>query len=178
MLAIDPGYAKREQGCACARFAEGVLVAVRFARVTDAPDVAWMPDGAPPLRVVVERPQVDRRTRGREVAVVNLAWEGAALAYWIAGATDAAVTELTPTQWKGSARKPQHHARLWSILYEPERRMLGGDRTRTVIEAAKRAGAAERWRRGGGAAYYPSGFAMHNILDAVGLGCFALGRLS
>jgi len=178
VIAIDPGCAKRGKGSACAAFRGSRLAGIRFARPC-AIHVAQIAElGAEYLdRVIVERPQVDARTQGRERAVVDLAWAGAAIAYWIAGVAGARVEELTPTAWKGNARKPQHHARLWAVLTPAERALLGGDATLRTIETAKRAGAAERWRRGGGAAYYPAGFETHNLLDAVALGCFALGRL-
>jgi len=178
LLAIDPGCAKRGKGSACAVFDVNQLAAVGFAKFDAPRDRAWLLAAAAGVEwVAVERPQVDRRTQGRERAIVDLAWAGAALAYWIAGAAGAAILEQTPTEWKGNARKPQHHARMWAALTDDERALLGGPRTLQIIEAAKRAGAAERWRKGGGAAYYPSGFEMHNILDAVALGLHALGRM-
>lgn len=169
MIAIDPGYAKRGKGSACARFIHGELRHVWFAR----------PSTFAPLlgvhTVVWERPQVDRRTRSSVPSIVRLAAEGGTLAGLYAGATGAAVVAVSPTEWKGAVSKPVHHKRMWRALSEAERAVLGVHVGRE-IDAACRRGALDRWSRPG-ASYYPASFAEHNLLDAVGIGLWRLGRI-
>lgn len=174
MIAIDPGFAARGRGCACAHFVDGRLVSVWFAR-PEAVAGTPAPTRANVHRVVWECPQVDKRTRGSVPAIVQLAAVGGTLAGLYAGQLAAVVEPVAPSAWKGSAPKPVAHGRMWIALTPAERTILGGDATATAIETAKRAGAKARWARDG-ASYYPSTFAMHNLLDAVGIGMWRLGR--
>lgn len=173
IIAIDPGYAKRGRGCACARFdGDDFLAAWWYAR----PD-AMPPDGAWPEAdtVVWECPQVDGRTRTATPQAVQLAAVGGTLAGLYAGHAGATVDPVTPSAWKGSTPKPIQHMRMWEVLTPPERALLGGSATEAAIDAARRKGALDRWSKSG-AAYYPHNFLMHNILDAVGIGVWWLGR--
>lgn len=177
LLAVDPGFAKRGKGCACAFFRDGRLAGVWFARpeqiATRAP-VAWPVD--PSLDLVLwECPQVDSRSRASVPAIVMLAAVGGELAGLYAGMTGAAVERVAPSAWKGSVPKPIAHGRLWRVLDDRERAVLGGDATARAIDAAKRKGALSRWGKPG-AAYYAASFDAHNLLDAVELGCWKLGR--
>jgi len=125
--------------------------------------------------VVWERPQVDRRTRQSVPSIVRLAAEGGTLAGLYAGACGARIVPVSPTEWKGAVSKPVHHKRLWRVLSEEERSQLGA-RVGREIDAACRRGALDRWSRPG-ASYYPGGFAEHNLLDAIGIGLWHLGRI-
>lgn len=163
VLAIDPGA----ETCACVTFAEGVLVHADFTIETSGP-----------LReVVVERMQADERTRHVDVRhVLACQFMGALCAGLAAGRTGAVVTWYTPTEWKGTEPKPLQHARLWEVLTDTERVVLGGGATLRAINAAVEKGALRRWKISG-AECYPRSFKGHNLLDAASLGCVHLGRL-
>ena len=174
LIAIDPGYARRGQGCAVALFEEGLLCALGFAR----PDTVPLRDFAPRAasEVVWECPQVDARTRSATPHVVQLAAVGGTLAGMYAGACACRAVAIPPTTWKGATPKPVHHARMWRALCSAEQTMLGGAETRERIEQAARSGALDRWGKPG-ASYYPVTWDTHNLLDAVGLGLWRLRRV-
>lgn len=176
LVAIDPGSAGR--GSAWAAFdARGVLRAVGFATAGTAAVVIAQLGPSAAARIVVERPAYQgARSRGAHVGdLINLAWDGAALAYLLAGRLRGDVTERTPAQWKGSEPKPRQHARAWRLLTYAERDVLGGDATHLAIERATERGALDRWKKPG-VTYYPRAFIAHNLLDAVALGLVTLGR--
>jgi hypothetical protein len=160
IVAIDPGVRK----CACAFFDGAELEAVMFAPF----EYGWPGVSI----VVVEKPQVDARTRTTTNTIVDLAYSAGVCA----GAFRAPIKAVTPSTWKGSEPKPQQHARLWRVLDDAERKILGGDRTKSAVDAAVRKGALDRWGKPG-ASYYPRSFETHNLLDAVALGAWYLGRL-
>lgn len=171
MLAVDPGFAKRGEGCALASFAKRELVDCWFERSCKPFTRAIVS----PRVVVVEVPQFDGRPAG---SLIELTAEGLLLAGLYAGASwPCVVRQRTPKQWKGSEHKPTQHARLWEILTPDERELLGGDATHEKILQARRKGALDRWAKAGGA-YYPGKWLVHNQLDAVALGCVELGRLA
>lgn len=176
ILAIDPGAST----CACAWFGEGgELRDVEFNQY---------PEHERLTMVVVERMQADSRTRNIDVRnLLDCQFSGALAAGNACGATrHAEMKWLTPTQWKGSEPKPTQHARLFgvnaemtgrpAILSVAEQAILGGEKTRAVIAAAVKKGALDRWSKPG-VKYYPAAFDTHNLLDAVALGLFVLGRL-
>ena len=174
-LAIDPGYSRKSGGCACAQSSSGVLVEVRFERAG-----AFAHSCASLVLddVIVEQPQQDARSWGVPPAVlIKLAWEGASLAALYAGASGAVLHCPTVSEWKGGEQKPAHHARLWAVLSEAERRVLGGAATYAVIVAACQKGALCRWKLPSDQ-LYPSTFKTHNLLDAAALLMWALGRLT
>lgn len=168
LLAIDPGA----ETCACVEFARDVIVRASFALPP-----TWHPRDGEPRIVVVERMQADERTRHIDVRhVLACQWNGALCAGYLSGVHGAEVAFYTPTEWKGSEPKPVQHARLWDVLSDVERQVLGGDETRAAIEKAVDKGAARRWKIAG-ADCYPRKFVIHNLLDASALGCTHLGRL-
>lgn len=172
LLSIDPGYAARGRGCALAFFEGRTLTRVFFLRPEDACHEA-LQIGAD--HVVWECPQVDSRTRGSVPALVQLAAVGGTLAGMFAGSNRCDCEPVLPSTWKGSTPKPVHHARMWRVLQERERELLGGSDTFDRIEAAQRKGALTRWaHRPTG--YYPASWLMHNLLDAVGIGFWSLHR--
>ncbi len=85
-----------------------------------------------------------------------------------------------PKDWKGQIKKWQHHARVWSVLSPAERETFARDSGHTVDAVGKKIDeACERWaqgdvnRRGKVRGYE---WSAHNLLDAVGLGLWHLGR--
>lgn len=173
LVAIDPGYSKAGQGCAVAIFDNRALTYVGFMR----PETLSPPQGVgDKAEVLWECPQVDRRTRITTPQIVKLAAIGGELAGMFAGSLGCRATPIAPSTWKGSVPKPVAHGRMWTLLTDPERTLLGGDATRIAIEKAKRKGALDRWGKEG-ARYYPSAWLTHNLLDAVGLGMWRLRRV-
>lgn len=122
------------------------------------------------IEVIVERPQYDGRSPKH---LIDLAINGA----FIAGMFAAPTKFVTPRKWKGSQRKPQHHARAWKILSGDERGVFPED-TGERIERAVERGAISGWKKPG-AYYYGSGKGsdIHNYLDAAALGLWYFGRL-
>jgi hypothetical protein len=176
LLAIDPGYAKRGPGCACAMFVDHRLTSLWYERPSGPrPFPAW------PAAVVWELPEVRPRedvSPSKANTLVRLAAEGALLAGLYAAARGAEVRAATPAEWKGSKAKPVHHGRVLAELDEAELDVVvdvcGAD-TVERVQAAKRAGGLDRWAKAG-AAYYGR-WDGHNALDAVGLGLWQLQRL-
>jgi hypothetical protein len=172
-LAIDPGYSRKSGGCAVARAVQGELSAAWFKR---AGGFEWGGDALD--AVIVEQPQQDGRSWGVPPAVlIKLAWEGASLAGLYAGASGATLHCPTVNEWKASEKKPAHHKRLWAVLSEDERRVLGGAKTFAAIELACEKGALCRWKLPSDE-LYPKSFKTHNLLDAAALLLWALGRLT
>jgi len=175
VIAIDPGYSARGEGCACAHTIDGVL---RHAWSTRPPCTVGHGLITGPLVVIVEKPQQDSRSWGLPPStLINLAWEGALLAGLYAGRFGGSVVAVTPSTWKGSVSKPVAHGRLWEVLTPAEREVLGGDDTARRIEAAKRKGALDRWGKPG-VRYYPRTWGGHNLLDAAALALTHVGRLT
>lgn len=171
LIAIDPGYAAKGEGCAVARFVHGALERVFFAR----PESVDFADLKGAHLVIWECPQVDARTRTSTPAVVQLAAVGGTLAGMFSGVSTCRCTPVSPLEWKGSVPKPIAHARLWRALTQAERAVLGGNATAMAIARAQEKGALGRWGKPG-AAYYPASFTTHNLLDAVGLGFWWLTK--
>jgi len=182
IIAIDPGYAKKGEGCACAFFTStGRLESVEFRR---AENVRVSPCLGLYDVIIWERPQ--HRARDKKFAcvppetLIALAVAGATLAGLYAGAYGAAIVEVHPSEWKGSLPKPVQHKALWDRLTDAERANFatGDGRSNiaaTIIGAIER-GARDRWAKDG-ASYYPRGFTAHNLLDAVGIGKWYLRKI-
>jgi hypothetical protein len=174
-IAIDPGYSKKSDGCACALALEGLLAECWFERARDFEHPDNDRDRA--NFVIVEQPQQDGRSWAVPPAVlIKLAWEGAKLAGLYAGACGAELLDPTVTEWKATEKKPAQHARLWQVLSPAERRVLGGDKTHAAILAACQKGALCRWKLPSDE-LYPKSFKTHNLLDAAALLMWANGRL-
>jgi hypothetical protein len=173
VLSIDPGYAKRKHGCACALSYDG-----RIVKTWDERPTPWQNFGRTGTihRVVIERPQQDGRSRTVPPEhLIGLAWNGALLAGLYCGVYGALLTELTVHEWKGSEPKSAQHARLWAVLDPREREVLGGLATERAIYAARERGALKRWASHP-TAYYPASF-NHDALDAAALNAVYSGRL-
>jgi hypothetical protein len=186
LITIDPGYGKESDGCACASFVYGELSSAWFARPEQIINAGpftradWHPSWASPIAVIWEKPQHRKEDPNFANIPVNvlieLAAQGASVAALLAALTNArALLGVTPSEWKSSQHKPVHHGHVWRKLKDGERGLLGGDVTEREINAAKRRGALERWKKPG-VAYYPSTFKTHNLLDAVAMGILFLGR--
>ena len=168
MIAIDPGFGVRSGGCACARLLDGRVIAVWFTRAAH-PGVPAAAHTPAPRLIVWECPDADSRGAPPRT-LIQLAAAGATVAGYCAGLFGGAeVVPVSADSWTRGEPKPQRHRRLWAGLDAGERALLGGPPTLEGIQAACEAGALERWKRPGGA-YYPAGFRVHNLLDAVALG--------
>lgn len=170
LLAIDPGGAKK--GCSGALFRDRALVDM-FERVT-AQDATFLVHD-----LVIERPQQDGRSRAVPPRVLmDLAWQGALVAGAFIG-QGATLREFTPSEWKGEIHKALHHARiLESGALEPiECRVLEEYADTSVflaVQEARKKAALARW----GVPGYSRSSRLPDVLDAVALGLFALGRIT
>ncbi len=166
LLAVDVGG--HVKGCSGAFFTDGELSHV-WARLDRLGCCA-------PARVIVERPQQDGRSRAVPPAILmDLCWTGALLVGGFA-ALGAGVREVEPREWKGETAKAIMHKRLWVAL-TPRERIVFPEGTIVEIEAACRKGALCRWKphKNG---HYREGSSTPDILDAVGLGLWHLGRIT
>jgi hypothetical protein len=105
-------------------------------------------------RAVVERPMIypGGRQKARPADIIKLAtrageWGGAVRAWF-----NVEPEYVEPHGWKGSVDKDVHHARVWAKLTGAEQ---------AVVSAAAKGVAKGK---------------LHNIIDAVGIGLFAVGR--
>ena len=172
-IAIDPGYGNKTFGCACAMVVDASLVRAWFERSLIHEGVLnQIRKGLRVDAIVWEKPlhrERDEAFKGIPVStLIELASAGSGLAREFAALSGAVVKSVYPHEWKGSSRKPSHHGRLWASLTSGERALLGGDDTLDRINAAKRAGALDRWARPG--AHYYGTWQGHNLLDAAGIG--------
>lgn len=160
LLAVDPGI----RGCGCALFKNGVLVDAAYIvnrvktgnKADEAVEMAlnvanhFVGDVS---ELVVEWPQIyaTRIRRGETKEDPNnllaLCGVDAALAALLAVQT----TSVSPAEWKGQMKKEACHLRIETRLSDAEQKI--------VDAAAREAGALA-----------------HNMLDAVGIGLFRLGR--
>lgn len=175
LTSIDPGA----KVCAVAGFdSRHRLVYVGPHGVGDVPSYS--------SRAVVEIPERVNVAGVQADDLIRVAVAGARMAERCVRGAPGAVRELRPAEWKGSVPKPVHHRRMWAVLDYAEQDLLGlGNKTWTAIELACERGAADRWKKPG-ATYYrarelPSLVCgtkiTHDLLDAVALGLYALGRL-
>lgn len=188
-LSIDGGNeAKANRVCYCAYWRGRDLFGVEALTIEQARN-------APPVEcVAVERTQADGRlARGKTTPkiMVGLAWNTAAIAYTLArGApvheyTISAGGEDEATDWIGGANKVQLHAGVWAALTTAER---------VIVAAYGRCGSRKRGKPGTGrpvdvvtalvenARRQATGRDLlkhdwFNVLDAVGVGLFHLGRV-
>lgn len=170
LIAIDPGGARK--GCSAVEFSDGVLSGA-FARI----DHTFRVD-----RVVVERPQQDGRSRAVPPSVlIDLSWEGAMLAGRFVGANPGCeFRAYSPDDWKGTVAKALHHKdRILPALTCEERVVIEAafpEFTGQIAEAVRH-GALSRWAPHANAHYLPVASRLPDVLDAVGLGLFDLGRI-
>jgi len=149
LMAIDPGT--KATGWALFRLQR--LVAAGLYRGKHAAETIGQIQAAPIYDLdvlIVERPQVyDRhRTKGDPNALIPLAMIGGAAA-GVHGWAELRAPH--PNEWKGAISKEIHHPRILAELRPEEL---------AVVEAMKGVPASLR----------------HNVLDAIGLGLWGLGR--
>lgn len=178
VISIDPDYGKGGQGCALVASDAGVLTHAWFERPGERDDSTPRINELHGVRkVLIEKPQQDSRSYAVPPSVlIELAWQGRGVAQMYATYYYAELVQLTPSEWKGGEAKPAQHGRLWRILSEEERMLLGGQHTEDAIFAALEKGARDRWRKPGGA-YYPASFNTADKLDAAALNATYTGRL-
>jgi hypothetical protein len=155
LIAIDPGNAER-QGRVChgAIFIDGSLNSLTtFTRESAR---YWLRHaGAGPDVIVIEKPQMDRRSRKVPPKIlIGLAWNGAL----VAGA-------LQPSEWKGAINKHPHHMQLWRKLSPVEQAVLPGG-AELLFKAA------DKFARTGNITKHK----YYDALDAIGLGLRYLKR--
>lgn len=110
---------------------------------------------APLEKVVVERPMIypGGRQKARPRDVITLALKAGEVAGAWRSATGCDITYHEPDEWKGGAiSKDMHQPRIWAALRDEEQEILS--------QACKGKAAGKR----------------HNIIDAVGIGLYAVGR--
>jgi hypothetical protein len=201
ILTIDPGYADHGNACVAGEHDREAVVRITQAwfehPATFKPDEQLAPrnanwranrdSGGVFDEVVIERPQQDARSFSASPAtLIELTRSGYLLAGMFAGRDGAAIREYHPRDWKGSEAKPIMHRRLWAILDEAEREVLGGPIVEALIVEACRKGGLDKWSRPG-VSYYSQakrarhgggrGGFVHNLLDAGALLCVHTGRL-
>lgn len=177
---IDPGFASKGPGCACALFQSGSLDLCWYERASIHPRAKLAAPAMVDCVVDIvrwEMPQADGRGANGDT-LIQLASEGRGLATQLAMSCGGTIAAVTPAEWKGAARKPQHHRRVWLALTEDERLCVDDhpDRVWKVIEKTCEKGALDRWKKPG-VQYYPKSFVTHNMLDAVAIGLHAEGRI-
>lgn len=174
LVAIDPGNAKRAgKVCYAAEFRGGVLFDThQFTRETAR---LWRRRLAVIRQhidtVAIEKPQQDGR-RTTIKTMIGLAWNGAL----VASALDPEeLIEMPPREWKGGINKHPHHLQIWRRLQVDEREVVGRI-------AGLSPEAVERVLRDASVKYVRTGkqtkHKFYDMLDAVGVGCVALGRMA
>lgn len=170
VVAVDAGALESAQ----AHFSAAVL-----ARVGSSAHALFEGD-----RVVVEIPQADGR--GSTVDdLIRVTAGGVYVACRSMFGPSAQYAQVTPRHWKGSLPKAVCHLRMWQALSDTERALLGGEQTAKAIANACNRGAKARWKKHANHHYSNrdlpkvAGLKItHDILDAVSLGLWYLGRLN
>ncbi len=108
----------------------------------------------PTSRVIVERPMIypGGRQKARPADVIKLATRAGEAAGLYARTAGIEPEYVEPHAWKGSVDKNISHARIWAKLTPAEQAI--------VSDAARGVAPSKR----------------HNILDAVGIGLWGIGR--
>ncbi len=113
-----------------------------------------VPLAAETRRVLIERPMIypGGRQKARPADVIKLAVRAGEMGGQYARTAGIEPEYIEPHTWKGSVSKDIHHARIWAKLTPAEQAI--------VSDAARGVAPSKR----------------HNILDAVGIGLFGIGR--
>jgi hypothetical protein len=174
LLAIDPGVAP----LAWAHFEAGALTACGFM-----PREAFAAGNWHDLHaLVIEKPRIYPKASGKDP---NDLIDLAGAAYFAEGAIHARggprAQYVYPGDWKGQVSKPVHHSRIWSVLALAEQRvferdagMLAEDIEAKINRAIDLLARGIRNKDGSPKEY---AWRTHNLLDAVGLGLWYLGRV-
>ncbi len=156
LCAVDPGV----KATGIALFTDYKLEYVKLVRarslammIASLVHVEWPPDYGDPKLVLVERPVVyprDGIKKAKDLITVALVAGAAAAAFGGAPWTETDFVE--PRTWKGSTPKDIHNARVLKILDDDELEVFNAR-----IEGL-------------------SDGVVHNVVDAVGIGLYKLGR--
>jgi hypothetical protein len=105
-------------------------------------------------RVIIERPMIypGGRQKARPADVIKLATRAGEAGGLYARSRGVEPEYVEPHAWKGSVDKNIHHARIWAKLSTDEQ---------AIVSTAARGVAPSK---------------RHNILDAIGIGLWAIGR--
>lgn len=172
-LSIDGGNEKKtDRACYVARWDARQLVWVARASLSDLTD--WRET---PSHVAVERHQQDGRIAGGggkvpPGVIIDLAWNTAAVAYTLA--RGAPVHEYTPAVWIGSINKAALQQRIWAALTTEERKVVAAF-ARAQPEDVSAALRQNLIRQATGKPLLKHNW--YNVLDAVGVGLFHIGRI-
>lgn len=156
IVSLDPG--KKRTACAYFSESDNRLVSVFWLKPGEAPDPLFAVS-----LVIIEKPNINGNTPNWQ-STFDCGWYGAIVAGWFR----APIVEYEPNAWKATVKKPLHHQRLWRVLAKEERALLPVE-VPGVIETA-----CVRYARTGTVRNYEHEW--HNLLDAVGVGLFHLGR--
>ncbi len=173
-LSIDGGNEKKtDRACYAAEWVGGDLVGVFIVTVECARSFA----SHNPEYVAVERHQQDGRIAGGggkvpPGVIIDLAWNTAAVAYTVA--RGAPVHEYTPAVWIGSINKAALQQRIWAALTTEERKVVAAF-ARAQPEGVSAALRQNLIRQATGKPLLKHKW--YNVLDAVGVGLFHLGRI-
>lgn len=166
VLAVDPGI----RGCGVALFRAGLLAEAAYVknsyksgnRATEAASMAkdvvdWLGDTIDELdELAVEWPQIYvsqlRAGKGKKKADPNDLLALCGIDAALAALFKVSTKSYQPHEWKGGVDKDPHHLRIEGRLQPSE--------LRVASEAREDAGSLE-----------------HNVMDAIGIGLFHLGRL-
>ncbi len=158
LVAVDPGV----NSTGLAVFEDETLVGVRLLRAESLQHMIcvlvneeWPVQFGYPETVIVEQPTVYRRGgKGDSKDLISVAIvAGAAAAAYGCESLDQTIRFVEPRTWKGSVPKKVHNERILRELHKEERKYFDW-----VIEDV------------------PSGL-VHNMIDAVGIGLYELGRM-
>lgn len=181
-LFIDPGA----HHLACAHFEELQLLSVEYL-----PREAFL-DGSTAAvglaELVIEKPQIYGGPDSKDPNdCVDVAMAAAFAEAAIRGRGGPPAQYVLPRAWKGQMKKPPHHLAIWRTLRPPEKAIFARDADkhifRTKVESkmlledfvsAKIERGCELLARTGKVKEYS--WKAHNLLDAVGLGLWHLGR--
>lgn len=158
LVSVDPGKLK----CAFAFFDAGRLSAVEL-------ETPLLARHFPDDKTIIEKP--DRQDSDVPLGdIIDLCIA--------AGRCDPHGTAewVAPRAWKGTVKKPITHMRVWRNLTTAERAVVAAYAKRTPEAIEKKIlEACQRLARTGKVTEYS--WKLHNVLDAVGIGLWRLGRL-
>lgn len=171
-LYIDPG----KHFHACALFRDLELQTVAFVAPETFANNGCPFEPAALMHLVIEKP-VLRGPNGKDpndcLDVFGAAQLAAGVIRYQGGP---AALYVIPEDWKGSFKKPPHHRKVWAELSPDEREVFARDAGHEVDEIRDKIEAAcQRLARSRKVTGYS--WKAHNLLDAVGLGLWHLGRL-
>ena len=176
LWAIDPGGAKPH---GIAIFENGTLVGYGWALPRTCMFTHLVGRAQLPTEVVIERPVINpdpgpysKRRKTNPRTLIKLVWAAALFAGHLtaggSGINGVHLTEYEPSQWKAQMKKPPHHLHGWAAMTEAERALLPPDTLPKIQEACAALAMGRE----------PNyGWKIGDILDAINLGLYHLGRV-